>query len=222
MTECRFIDILRRTASQAGVNLTPEQLRQCDLHRRLLLEWNRKVNLTRITDPEEMAVKHFLDSFLPAERLPREGRVLDVGSGAGFPGVPLKVLHPSLDVTLLEARRKKASFLKVLVARLGLKGLRAVQGRWEDFSASGGFGNEGGFRGVILRALELEERQLARWAPGILGSGGFLAWWAGPQATPPSVDRTGGGGFLALRERFEYRLPRGGGGRQLFVWQRSP
>ena len=92
------------------------------------------MNLTRITEPAEMAHKHFLDSLAPARLglLPERGAVLDVGSGAGFPGIPLAILRPELEWTLLDAQRKKVDFITMCVDRLGITNVRALQGRAEE------------------------------------------------------------------------------------------
>lgn len=98
----------------------------------LLLKWNEKINLTAITDPGEMRIKHIEDSLALLPYIKDAKTILDLGSGAGFPGIPLKMERPSLDVTLLEATRKKVSFLQAAIAQLGLKGITAVCGRAED------------------------------------------------------------------------------------------
>lgn len=95
----------------------------------LLLKWNRAYNLTAITEPDEIWDKHFLDSLVPLPFLPENGTLLDVGSGAGFPGIPLKIARPSLSVTLLEATQKKCNFCEAVIRELGLKDIRVVHGR---------------------------------------------------------------------------------------------
>ncbi|MFA4904911.1 MAG: 16S rRNA (guanine(527)-N(7))-methyltransferase RsmG [Candidatus Margulisiibacteriota bacterium] len=98
-----------------------------------LLKWNRKFNLTAITDPEEIKVRHFEDSLsvLQAVEL-TDQKVVDIGAGAGFPGIPLKIARPNIKLTLIEATRKKVEFLKHLIAALELKDAEAVWGRAED------------------------------------------------------------------------------------------
>ena len=105
---------------------------------RELVEWNRAVNLTAITTPDEVASKHFLDSLSVARVIPDEtlagGSLLDVGSGAGFPGLPLKIAWPGLHVTLLESVGKKAAFLRHVVDTLGLDGVEVENGRAESLA----------------------------------------------------------------------------------------
>ncbi|MGB9618804.1 MAG: 16S rRNA (guanine(527)-N(7))-methyltransferase RsmG, partial [Armatimonadota bacterium] len=102
------LKLLRAGASELGVELTEHQLEQCDAFARLLLEANLKFNLTRITQPEAIVVNHFLDSLtcLWALEFKAGARVIDVGTGAGFPGIPIKIARPDLSLTLLDATRK--------------------------------------------------------------------------------------------------------------------
>ena len=100
----------------------------------LLLQWNRSISLTTVTDPEDVVRFHFGESLFAASCVPiTDGRLADVGSGAGFPGLPLKMLIPSLDLTLIESNAKKAAFLAEAVRRLGLDGVHIFRGRMEEF-----------------------------------------------------------------------------------------
>jgi 16S rRNA (guanine527-N7)-methyltransferase len=134
-----FINGLRR------VGVEPERLdsvlAQFQRYRQELLDWNTRVNLTAITKPEEVLIKHFLDSLslllaLPSSLLHDETslRLLDIGSGAGFPGLPLKIVHPSWRVVLLEATGKKVAFLQHLIDTLHLENVEAIHGRAEDLA----------------------------------------------------------------------------------------
>jgi 16S rRNA (guanine527-N7)-methyltransferase len=98
-------------------------------HATELIRWNRKINITNITDPLEIAVKHFLDSLAVAPHLPANATLLDIGSGGGFPGLPLKILLPSLSVTLIDASRKRVNFLKHVIRSLNLKNIEALHMR---------------------------------------------------------------------------------------------
>jgi 16S rRNA (guanine527-N7)-methyltransferase len=109
-------ETLRRGALELGIELGDRQISQFSAYTALLLEWNKKFNLTRITDPVEITVKHYLDSLtcLAAAPFPEGALVADVGTGAGFPGVPLAIARPDLRLVLIEATRKKLSFLEAL------------------------------------------------------------------------------------------------------------
>jgi 16S rRNA (guanine527-N7)-methyltransferase len=122
-----------------GLNLTPAQLQQFALYRKLLINWNMHINLTAITDPQEVLTKHFLDSLaclipIPSAELNKQVQLLDVGSGGGFPGLPLQIAFPDWQVTLLEATGKKVRFLEAVIANLGLSQTRAIQGRAEELA----------------------------------------------------------------------------------------
>jgi 16S rRNA (guanine527-N7)-methyltransferase len=116
-----------------GFDLTPEQVRSFEWYRRELLSWNERMNLTAITDPEEVEVKHFLDSLtcLLAMALPPQGRAVDVGTGAGFPGLAIKLVHPPLRLTLIESIGKKVDFCRHVVRGLNLEGVEIIHDRAE-------------------------------------------------------------------------------------------
>lgn len=126
--------IIRKGIAPFGVNIDEQQIRFYYRHAEALLQWNRKINLTAITDPQEIAIKHFVDSIGPLPLLKPMQHVLDVGSGGGFPGLPLKVLCPSMELTLLDAVRKKTSFIQHVIRTLKLNGAQAIHGRVEDLS----------------------------------------------------------------------------------------
>lgn len=126
-------EFFAQCAAEYGFSLTPRQLEQFDLYARLLVEWNKKMNLTAITQPRDIVIKHFLDSILAlkAVGLPRGAGLVDVGSGAGFPSVPMLILRPDLKLTLLDSLNKRLIFLEALLQELGLEATR-LHARAED------------------------------------------------------------------------------------------
>lgn len=127
------IALLMEGAGELGVRLGARELRMFETYADLLLAWNQRANLTAITDPVEVAVKHFLDSLTClAVDFPIGAKVIDVGTGAGFPGVPLKIVRRDLDLTLLDATKKKLDFLDALCSELGFLDLRLVHARAEE------------------------------------------------------------------------------------------
>ncbi len=130
--------LLQAGAQKLGIPLAEVQLGQFARYCEELLAWNQRVNLTAITDPAAVEALHFLDSLTVAlgmvRPLPPGYRVCDVGSGAGFPGVPLKIAFPQIELTLLEATGKKTAFLTHLVTALGLEGVEVQTGRAEDLA----------------------------------------------------------------------------------------
>jgi 16S rRNA (guanine527-N7)-methyltransferase len=131
------MNTLDKGAQILGINLNREQLEQFEIYYRELVEWNRGINLTSITDYEEVQVKHFLDSLsiIPYLKITRDGfRVIDIGAGAGLPGVPLKIVRPEIKLMLLEATGKKTQFLTYLIDRLGMSDVEVVNGRAEEIA----------------------------------------------------------------------------------------
>lgn len=118
-----------------GITLTDAQAEAFDTYARLLVEWNVRMNLTAITDPEGITVRHFLDSLSVAQYVPMASgaRLIDVGTGGGFPGLPLKILRPDLHVTLMEATGKKLTFLQQVCEETGIRdGIEFLHARAED------------------------------------------------------------------------------------------
>ena len=110
----------------------PQKIDKLYKHWELMLTWNARTNLTSIKTDEEALLKHYADSLIMTEVLPNNGRVLDVGSGGGFPGLPLAVVRDDLEWTLLEPRQKRVSFLRATIARLGLKNVTVIAGRSDE------------------------------------------------------------------------------------------
>ena len=125
-------DILENGAKTLGIDLNGNQISQLLTYADLLFEWNEKINLTAITDPEEAAVKHFLDSLTAITTGYVHGRVIDVGTGAGFPGLVLKIAKPEISLTLLDSLNKRINFLKEVCTSLSLDSVEFVHARAED------------------------------------------------------------------------------------------
>ncbi|MDR2933586.1 MAG: 16S rRNA (guanine(527)-N(7))-methyltransferase RsmG [Oscillospiraceae bacterium] len=130
---------LRRSAALYHVQLDDKMLGQFSLYAGLLLEWNKRMNLTSITDPDEIVVKHFVDSLILLPHIKESGaHIIDVGTGAGLPGIPLKIACPGLEMTLLDSQRKRVGFLEMVSRALGLS-MDCVHGRAEDVARDGAY-----------------------------------------------------------------------------------
>ena len=129
-----FEEILAARAAEAGIPLTAEQIGQFSVYHEMLLDWNTRMNLTALTAPEDVAVKHIIDSLTAYDAALFDGArtLIDVGTGAGLPGIPLAVYAPHLTVTLLDALNKRVRFLTEVTAAMGLQNVRCIHARAEE------------------------------------------------------------------------------------------
>ena len=125
-------DLLIEGAKTFGIYLDGGAVRAFDLYLKELFKWNQKINLTAIRSEKGIVLKHFIDSLSVNPYLPKHSSILDIGSGAGFPGIPLKIIQPALEVTLIDSIRKKVDFQRHIIRILGLKGTEAIHGRVQD------------------------------------------------------------------------------------------
>jgi 16S rRNA (guanine527-N7)-methyltransferase len=154
----------------AGLSVPPEAVGKLVAHAGEMLRWNRSIRLTAITSPEKVAVKHILDSLFLLSFCPFPGRILDFGSGAGYPGIPLAVTLPGTHVVLLESSAKKCAFLSHVRQRLSLSNAEVVQGRLEA-------GNPlaiGRFEHIVTRATLPAAEAVALLLPYLAPGGRFL------------------------------------------------
>ena len=116
-----------------GITLSEIQLKQFYNYMNLLIEWNKKINLTAITEPNEIILKHFVDSLTISKYISDGTRVVDVGTGAGFPGIPLKIYRQDIEITLLDSLQKRINFLDEVIRELNLEKIETIHSRVEDF-----------------------------------------------------------------------------------------
>lgn len=131
MTEKEFIEEVQKL----GIMPTKEQLQQLEKFYQLLIEWNQKINLTRITEKEDVYLKHFYDSLTIVKEidLSKVDTLCDVGTGAGFPGIVLKIFYPNLKITLLDSLLKRVNYLNEIIKELKLKDIKAIHTRGEEY-----------------------------------------------------------------------------------------
>ncbi|MBQ2932012.1 MAG: 16S rRNA (guanine(527)-N(7))-methyltransferase RsmG [Clostridia bacterium] len=127
-------EILRSGLLELGYNLSQKEEQDFEVYSNLLVEWNEKMNLTSITDPDGISIKHFLDSIAPIFKteIAKDSKVIDIGTGAGFPGVPIKIIRRDLDFTYLDSLNKRITFLKEVSKNLGFEKAEFVHGRAEE------------------------------------------------------------------------------------------
>lgn len=129
MTKTEF----QKACFEAGIQLSDDQIKQFEKYMRLLVEWNEKMNLTAITQEEEVWEKHFYDSIMPFTKMKFE-TMCDIGSGAGFPGIPVKIAYPHVKMTLVEPLQKRCRFLNEVKTQLGLENLEILNIRAEELA----------------------------------------------------------------------------------------
>lgn len=209
-----FVDVLIEETSIFGIKLDSSQVSSLTSYYRELDRWNKKVNLSAIQDTREIAIKHFLDSLLysRAMELRKNASLLDVGSGAGFPGLPLKILAPELRVILLEPNEKKTSFLRHVVGTLDLKNVSVVSKNLRDFSRAPE--GPGQFSYIVTRAVEVV--QILPFSTVLLEEQGHVIL-----CLAKALDFDPGKYGFKISREFAYELPRGFGRRVLTALQSS-
>jgi 16S rRNA (guanine527-N7)-methyltransferase len=167
-------EIVINGAKNFGVSIDSTAAGKLAAHCVELIRWNEKINLTAVVDPVEIAVKHVIDSLAALPLLPEGAAVLDLGSGGGFPGLVLKIANPGLSVYLLEATRKKVSFLKQVIRILALKDIEVIHARTEELAARKEFA--GKFDAVTCRAFTSLSSFIAIAEPLVKNKGILIAY----------------------------------------------
>jgi 16S rRNA (guanine527-N7)-methyltransferase len=167
---------ITRALSVFGISPSNEQVSMVRDYVLLLLKWNQSISLTTVTDPDEIISRHFGESMFAAKLMPVENcRLADVGTGAGFPGLPLKILSPTLELVLIESNKKKFAFLSEVVRTLGLHGVEVVPDRFELIRAET-------IQADLISARALGEfKELLRWSTQALKPGGNIVLWVGAE-----------------------------------------
>ena len=178
---------LRLLLAAAGLELDETALSRLETYHDMLLDWNTRMDLTSVS-ADRMAARHFLDSLLPLKAsglIPEEGRLIDVGTGAGFPGLPLAIARPSLQVTLLEAQGKRCQFLQAVCQALGLENVTIINDRAENLGRAEGH-REGYDRAVARAVAALPV--LAEYLLPFVRVGGMALCWKGPAVAGEQTD----------------------------------
>ncbi|MBO4815517.1 MAG: 16S rRNA (guanine(527)-N(7))-methyltransferase RsmG [Clostridia bacterium] len=128
-----FEEIMIYYLKGLNINLSKIQIKQFYDYMNLLIEWNKVMNLTGIVEPKEIILKHFIDSLTVLDKTDKNDLIIDVGTGAGFPGIPIKIVYPETRVVLLDSLNKRVNFLNEVISKLKLRNIQTIHGRAEDF-----------------------------------------------------------------------------------------
>jgi len=162
-------DYLKKGAEELGIIISPSQLESFTLYADELCKWNRKINLTAITLPEEIAVKHFIDSLTLLRYVEIKGELLDIGSGGGFPGIPLKIMSPDTSIVSVDAVEKKIHFQRHVARTIALEGFTALHRRAENLFPE----YKGNFKSIVSRAFA-DISDFAKYAVPLLAENGVI------------------------------------------------
>ena len=202
-----------RHVADIDLLLSPGQLDQITMYADELRTWNEKTNLTSVIEPREVAIKHFLDSFLGLKVLSvnSHSNILDIGSGAGFPGIPLKILAPDVELYLIDVNKKKVSFLVNLVGRLRLRGVKVWAKTIEEISRDPSLHSK--FGNIVIRALNVDK--FIEHLTVLLAPAGRIILYKGETLGNFSLPES-----LVLTSQLQFDLPLGYGQRTLTVLER--
>jgi len=205
-----FSSVLEQCSDRIGIQLQADQVKQFMIYLEQLQIWNRSVNLTSITVADEIIVKHFVDSLagLTAEQIPQGAQLLDIGTGAGFPGIPLKITRQDLKITLIEPVQKKISFLYSIVGLLRLKNITIFYGTLDQFIAK--TNQDSLFDYITTRALKYES--VLRRGSSLLKSGGKAIIYSSSPINPLDLGQN-----WSINREHEFDLPMGFGHRAVSI-----
>lgn len=199
---------------KSGINLFPEQLEMLWRYHNLIREHNEDRELTRIIEFEAMVVKHYVDCMIVGQFVHLPSPLVDIGSGAGFPGIPLKIRYPKLKIILAEPRPKRIVFLNLVIKKLGLKDIKVFEHKVVSRSFQEPVG------GVVTRALETLDKTLLR-SSAALDTGGKLIFLKGPGVEPEIADvKKRFGDKYRLVMNHAYSLPHSSHERRLVVYEK--
>ena len=209
--------VVSKHAADLRLKLSSRQLELISAYADELVVWNRKMNLTSISPPVDFAIKHFLDSLYGMQLICRQGQtniqtnMLDIGAGAGFPGIPLKIADPDLELYLLERNKKKASFLSNIIGKLRLPGAHVIASTAKELVSKRPSSQ---FMNIVVRAVNITE--IFGELPLLLRSVGRAILYRSRPILPSDIPHS-----LRIRDIINYELPLGFGKRSLVVVERN-
>lgn len=187
------------------IDISKEQLFKFDRYISLLIEWNKKINLTAIVEPEAIIIEHFLDSLsiFRDDRIKQSKSIIDVGTGAGFPGIPIKIILPNIRLVLLDSLRKRTEYLKLVKNEISFDNVEIIHSRAEDLGVNSDYREK--FDLVVSRAVA-PLRILCEYCLPFVRVGGFFVSYKGPAAQDEleeartCIQKVGGSGSANIKE----------------------
>jgi 16S rRNA (guanine527-N7)-methyltransferase len=205
--------LLREIAATTSITLSDQEIEQFESYLSELVEWNKKTNLTSIKGTTEIIIKHFIDSLMVLRFISLEGSLADIGAGAGFPGIPIKIKRPDLDLLLVEPRRKKASFMRKVIRDLALRRAEVYNGRVEELAGRVSFDF------VISRALGDLDYSCSISMP-LLKTDGCIIAMQGPTHSEAKENDLMKRLAIEKTNAFSYNLPLNMGKRQISLFRK--
>jgi 16S rRNA (guanine527-N7)-methyltransferase len=202
------IDVFLKGAEEFGIALSPKDIERFSKYKELLKEWNQKINITAITDDDEIDVKHFLDSIsiMKDGIISGKERIIDVGTGGGFPGIPIKIMKPDTEVVLLDGLNKRLKFLNEVIDSLALENISTVHGRAEEFGRKKDYRET--FDIAVSRAVA-SLNTLSEYCLPFVKVGGYFIAMKGPDVdeeiaqSEKAIEKLGG----KIEKRIDIELP---------------
>ena len=209
----KWKNIFKKEIEKEGFFLKSEEFKKFEKYLFLIEEWNKKINITSIKKQEEVAIKHFIDSLLVLKHVSLSGIIADIGTGGGFPGIPLKIVEPSFEIFLIEPKRKRASFLKTVISNLSLEKITVFNERAENFK------EKGKFDFTISRALS-DINTFCELSLPLLKNGGCLVAMKGRGIEKELSSLRKLENKIKMISKKEFELPLKSGSRSIVVFQK--
>ena len=198
---------MNENLKELDIELSEKQLKQFYDYMNILIEWNKVMNLTNITEPSEIIQKHFIDSLTVLKHIKEDDSIIDVGTGAGFPGIPIKIVYPKTKVTLLDSLNKRVKFLNEVISELELKDIKTIHGRAEEVAHDGNYREK--YNIAIARAVA-SLNVLSEYLSPFVRIGGYVIGMKGTKGKEEAIEGENAIKILGgkIKEIKEFELPK--------------